>query len=88
MPGGAALTGPTGDGAMFARWRCAYRAYGGEMVRYLPGGAALTGPTGVRWCGVCPVALTLTGPTGTVGVDFVGRVSEAPPGVVHASSSN
>ena len=59
-----------------------------EMVRYLPGGAALTGPTGVRWCGVCPVALTLTGPTGTVGVDFVGRVSEAPPGVVHASSSN
>ncbi|EOZ1376900.1 hypothetical protein U9W83_003479, partial [Enterobacter hormaechei] len=58
------------------------------MVRCLPGGAALTGPTGARWCGVCPVALTLTGPTGTGGVDFVGRVSEAPPGVVHASSSN
>ncbi|RXG02921.1 hypothetical protein DB360_13210 [Enterobacter cloacae] len=51
----------------FARWRCAYRAYGGEMVRYLPGGAALTGPTYAV---------------------FVGRVSEAPPGVVHASSSN
>ncbi|MDS0116466.1 hypothetical protein QYE88_42400, partial [Enterobacter hormaechei subsp. steigerwaltii] len=27
LPGGAALTGPTGDGAVFARWRCAYRAY-------------------------------------------------------------
>ncbi|MDF7723761.1 hypothetical protein PUR50_01070, partial [Enterobacter hormaechei subsp. steigerwaltii] len=67
LPGGAALTGPTGDGAVFARWRCAYRAYGGEMVRYLPGGAALTGPTGARWCGICPVALTLTGPTGTGG---------------------
>ncbi|AWS80809.1 hypothetical protein AXA59_13840 [Enterobacter hormaechei] len=50
----------------FARWRCAYRAYGGEMVRYLPGGAALTGPTGdgamfARWrcayrayiCSIC-----------------------------------
>ncbi|AVE72212.1 hypothetical protein AM439_07130 [Enterobacter cloacae complex sp.] len=71
------------------------------MVRCLPGGAALTGPTGARWCGICPVALrlpglrgmvrclpggaALTGPTYAV---FVGRVSEAPPGVVHASSSN
>ncbi|PXY66240.1 hypothetical protein DMY04_01790, partial [Enterobacter hormaechei subsp. steigerwaltii] len=77
MPGGAALTGPTGDGAVFARWRCAYRAYGGwcgvcPVALRLPGLRGRDGAVFARWrcayrayggwCGVCPVALTLTGP--------------------------
>ena len=43
----------------------------------MPGGAALTGPTGAVWCGICPVALSLTGPTGRGCIAFVGRVSDS-----------
>ncbi|POP46000.1 hypothetical protein CHU32_09390 [Superficieibacter electus] len=44
-------------GHRFARWRCAYQAYGTGIA--LPGGAALTRPT-VR-ASLCPVALRLPG---------------------------